>query len=164
MSKFKVGDKVRCVEPGGWYYLEKGKVYEVKGIVDNRVAVFSFVGFGEDHNWFDADRFELVSETPKPHVHAELIKQWADNPKLELQAKYTPDGTWHNLSGMPPWLTSTEYRIKPKEPKPDVVRYMQVEQSYVSQHAVDDSNKYTYDNLKLTFDAETGKLKSAEVI
>jgi len=59
----------------------------------------------------------------------------------------------------PKWLEDTKFRIKP-EPKPDVV---------VQFHAVDYSvySAMYFDrtpNLKLTFDGETGELKSAEVL
>ena len=104
----------------------------------------------------------------KPHKHAELIKAWADGAEIEV---YQPAfGRWEEAE--PTWHTSFEYRIKP-EPKPDLVMYSRV----LSMQEHKDggyyawvSNAYTQmpscknDNLKLTFDGETGELKSAEVL
>ena len=95
-----------------------------------------------------------------PHKHAAVIKAWADGAEIQ----HRPNAGWE-------WSEATlltlaqgvggEYRIKP-EPKPDVVQYYRSEV---------DSNSYAVgavrvklDNLKLTFDGETGKLKSAEVV
>jgi hypothetical protein len=58
----------------------------------------------------------------------------------------------------PTFSGSLEYRIKPT-PKPDVVCY------YTADVNNRDVGKILMgDNLKLTFDGETGELKSAEVI
>ena len=73
----------------------------------------------------------------KPHPHSELIKAWADG--AEIQIKFY-DG-WRDCRPID-WNPNSEYRIKP-EPKPDVIQFC---------------------NLKLTFDGETGELKSAEVL
>ena len=88
-----------------------------------------------------------------PHKHAELIKAWADGAEIEMQ--HYKD--WKLISN-PRWdVELTEYRIKP-EPKPDVVRYGIATAFFGSSVAA------TSDNIKVTFDGETGKLKSAEVI
>ena len=109
----------------------------------------------------------------KPHKHAELIKAWADGAEIEWVGATKYDGTklWSVVAN-PPWNESHEYRIKP-EPKPDLVMYSRV----LSMQEHKDggyyawvSNAYTEmpsckaDNLKLTFDSETGELKSAEVL
>ena len=90
-----------------------------------------------------------------PHVHAALIKAWADGAEIEVQV--LPDVPWE-LTHCPSWVPQFLYRIKP-EPKPDVVSFF-IANSF-SFRAVDNWN---HENLKLTFDGETGKLKSAEVI
>lgn len=87
-----------------------------------------------------------------PHKHAELIKAWADG--AEIEARQGSTTTWVTVK-MPRW-DGHEYRIKP-EPKPDVVRYG-IATRWMRKVASDD------DNLELTFDGETGKLKSVEVI
>ena len=46
----------------------------------------------------------------KPHVHAKLIKAWADG--AEIQVK-NDDGVWRDAE--PLWCDYKEYRIKPAE-------------------------------------------------
>ena len=97
-----------------------------------------------------------------PHKHAALIKAWADG--AEIEVKHT--GIWHTIK-MPMW-DGDNYRIKP-EPKPDVVRYgvafvESKPNSFGGIKHFGDANFNPVNNLKLTFDGETGKLKSAEVI
>jgi hypothetical protein len=106
----------------------------------------------------------------KPHKHAELIKAWADGAEIEFYDTRFEEHRW-KLCGTPPlWREDFEYRIKP-EPKPDVVRYachdrfensplMQLRLYRVEQNIDNPSTG----QLKLTFDGETGKLKSAEVL
>lgn len=110
----------------------------------------------------------------KPHKHAELIKAWADGAEIEWRTWYN-NGTWSNwtLDKDPRWGNQyAEYRIKP-EPKPDVVMYsrvLSVQKHKDGAYYAWVSNAYTEmpsckaDNLKLTFDGETGELKSAEVL
>ena len=91
----------------------------------------------------------------KPHKHAELIKAWAEGATIE--GKWS--GRFWEVEKNPSWDVDVEYRIKP-EPKPDVVRY-----TTISQYAIGIwTEKNPHDNLKLTFDGETGELKSAEVL
>ncbi len=108
----------------------------------------------------------------KPHKHAELIKAWADGAEIQIKLKDDALDTWQD-SYDPDWSNSfIEYRIKP-EPKVDVVMYSRV--LSVQEHKDGGyyawvSNAYTempsckVDKLKLTFDGETGELKSAEVL
>ena len=93
----------------------------------------------------------------KPHKHAELIKAWADGAEIEYKSKFL--GTWHLFdNNKDAWVDSYEYRIKP-EPKTDVVKYATTFMTSWHKEKPD-----TTDNLKLTFDGETGELKSAEVL
>ncbi len=50
----------------------------------------------------------------KPHVHADLIKAWADGAAIEMEI----EGKWVELD--PQWAENRTYRIKPK---PVTVRY-----------------------------------------
>ena len=90
----------------------------------------------------------------RKHKHAELIKAWADGAEIEIKGIVSDD--WY-LDKNPAWHIWDIYRIKP-EPKPDVVM----------EYLVDDMGTIllTHKNpkLKLTFDGETGELKSAEVL
>jgi hypothetical protein len=90
-----------------------------------------------------------------PHKHAALIKAWADGAEIEKRV----GNEWDKHEWCDIWAHDSEYRIKPT-PKPDIVeRFM----AYAVQRpsAVEHWEKA---NLKLTFDGETGKLKSAQVI
>ena len=89
----------------------------------------------------------------KPHKHAELIKAWADGAEIEVLTPSTSE--WNDVSE-PLWIADQEYRIKP-EPKPDVVEYTDLWRT----------NGYDMTEVgrfRLTFDGETGNLKSAEVL
>ena len=89
------------------------------------------------------------------HKHEELIKAWADG--AEIQTKIG-DRYWFDCE--PKWWSDREYRIKPT-PKPDVERGM-----YVVNYGIGAvlGLEESRNNLKMTFDGETGELKSAEVL
>lgn len=100
----------------------------------------------------------------KPHKHAELIKAWADGAEIQ----YYEIDKW--VDCVPEWDEDYEYRIKP-EPKPDVVAKGIIEWGGNTANGVADydtefrvSEHWETDNIKLTFDGETGELKSAEVL
>ena len=92
-----------------------------------------------------------------PHKHAELIKAWADG--HEIQVKLLRTNRWEETPD-PSWNYEYEYRIKP-EPKPDTVSFLHLCKGSVGLVV---STCFTVNNLKITWDGETGKLKSAEVI
>ena len=94
-----------------------------------------------------------------PHKHAATIKAWADG--AEIECRQTESGTWVTVSD-PAWSKYAEYRIK-TEPKPDVVEQY-VAKGYTKYSGVRVAEHWELENLRLTFDGETGKLKSAEVI
>jgi len=88
------------------------------------------------------------------HKHADLICAWANGAKIQVKVDWEK---WFDTR-KPHWSVDREYRIKP-EPKPDVVvRYGAKLRGglYVE--------PWGNPNLKLTFDGETGELKSAEVL
>jgi hypothetical protein len=93
----------------------------------------------------------------KPHKHAEAIKAWADGAEIEYRAQGSQE--WKPIFEGWSWDNSlvAECRIKPKL-KPDTISFL----------CVLDPSGIVFSmvgaNLKLTFDGETGKLKSAEVI
>lgn len=99
----------------------------------------------------------------KPHKHAELIKAWADGAVIERY--WTDLRTGHQywlIDNAPMWEEWEEYRIAQlePEPKPDVEKYAIVD-GYSGMFC---KQNYERANLKLTFDGETGELKSAEVL
>ena len=85
--------------------------------------------------------------------HAELIKAWADGAEIECVNNY---GKWVDCPE-PYWLEKIEYRIKGK----DTVVFCTVSPT---QFALDLNNSLAHPNLKLIFDCNTNKLKSAEVL
>ena len=90
-----------------------------------------------------------------PHKHADLIKAWADGAEIE----YFCDDQWVTISS-PIWDRAAQFRIKP-EPKPDLNYYYHIDNE---KHVMTVPTTAHRLNLKLTFDGETRKLKSAEVI
>ncbi len=92
----------------------------------------------------------------KPHKHAGWIKVWADNPSLKFQFRNA--GTeWADVLGQPHWHELHEYRIK-TEPNHDIVLEWEVLMQKGVWFYTDNPN------LRITFDGETGELKSAEVL
>ena len=51
--------------------------------------------------------------TTKPHVHAEVIKAWADGKQIQMKSELTV-GWVDLLVPHPSWHLTTEYRVKPK--------------------------------------------------
>ena len=94
----------------------------------------------------------------KPHKHAEIIKAWADGAEIEYHTS-SSYSNWNPICLGWSWDNTlvAEYRIKP-EPKPDVVSYTRAGGLTLGIFRLET------DDLKLTFDGETGKLKAAEVI
>jgi hypothetical protein len=99
----------------------------------------------------------------KPHKHAELIKAWADGAEIEWQDKW---GEWQPFFLTHSWYEEKNYRIKPK---PDYVSTRRVFLKYCDSfgyYAETENNALSGrpNNVRFTFDFETGELKSAEVL
>lgn len=90
------------------------------------------------------------------HKHADLIIEWANG--AEIQYYDAIMCRWADNKN-PKWDEETKFRVKP-EPKPDVVKYYLF--AFASICAIGEEGGRV--NLKLTFDGETGELKSAEVL
>jgi hypothetical protein len=98
----------------------------------------------------------------KPHKHAELIKKWVDGIECEYHIPYADK--WEEINFLADFDTRHTVRIKP-EPKPDVVTYLSKEFYHLIGYKWHESNfKFDTTLLKIIWDGETGKLKSAEVI
>jgi hypothetical protein len=91
------------------------------------------------------------------HKHYDLIVAWAEGKIIQVSGLV--DGTWNDWpsSIFPDLCGRYEYRVKP-EPKPDVKSYYHAHSGGIATIA-----RAEY-NLALTFDGETGKLKSAKVL
>ena len=95
----------------------------------------------------------------KPHKHAELIKAWADGAEIQLFDRGLKIWT-DTVDNQPAFKEDIEYRIKPTPIKIDYTRLYKVGVD----GEVFQSSCWEGWDLKLTFDGETGKLKSAEVL
>ena len=107
----------------------------------------------------------------KPHKHAELIKAW----RIQTRCLWLATDEWSEWADtdFPGWHLGAEYRIKP-EPKPDVVKYLMTddkecgnltsyEDRLFSEPQSDDLGNL-YEQIKIVRHADTGKIKSAEVL
>jgi len=100
-----------------------------------------------------------------PHKHADVIKAWADGAEIQWYDSHPRQHRWFDCApNRPSWSEKVLFRVKP-EPKPDHVYYgvfdmdgsMSIESCFTK---INDDG----DQIKLTFDGETGKLKAAEVL
>lgn len=48
-----------------------------------------------------------------PHKHAEFIKAWSDGQEVQVMT----NSGWADVSRLPSWIDSNQYRIKPAAPK-----------------------------------------------
>jgi hypothetical protein len=96
-----------------------------------------------------------------PHIHAELIKAWADGAEIQMDVSRAEEAAprWADTS-LPTWASYVTYRIKPK-PTPDVVYKKYVYENDIKQLYMCDGAGA---NVKYTFDGETGKLKAVEIL
>lgn len=99
----------------------------------------------------------------KPHKHAELIKAWADGAEIEFFDRICH--AWLTCQKTPTWAEENSYRIK-QEKKPDMVYYgvFSNDIGHMNLSACFTKLNEKYDHIKVTFDGETGELKSAEVL
>lgn len=103
----------------------------------------------------------------KPHVHAELIKAWADGAQIEewhvSAQKWVPIGlNDHTIL----WCSHSKYRIKP-EPKPDrKIRLVNVEgATHQLIPYTETEDIYTnYSCIEVIVDGETNKLKDVRIL
>ncbi len=113
MNKLKVGDKV-TLSPDA--KMQKGLdatgTYTVAKI-DRCFVYLDSAGY-ENIAWYESD-FEKIEDTK--HIHHSLMIQYANDCTLQVEVKdYV--GSW-GVIRYPHWLSTNEYRIKPKsERKP----------------------------------------------
>ena len=98
-----------------------------------------------------------------PHKHAELIKAWADGAEIQWYDDTPKEHRWKDCPEWFIWNERYDFRIKP-EPKPDFKKSFFAHGNYHFQGMHISVRKDEEHNLILTFDGETGKLKSAEVL
>lgn len=100
----------------------------------------------------------------KPHKHAELIKAWADGAEIQV---YDMNGNGWYEDVRPTWNEHRAYRIKP-EPKPDIVKSFVLEANPILGLRLNEISGFQKqpheDWIRIVFDGETAKMKSAEVL
>ena len=94
----------------------------------------------------------------KPHIHAEVIKAWADGAEIEFYNVL--DASWDKTPS-PCWNASMQYRIKPV-PKPDIVATIHLSSKGNVWFKADIAPCAM--NMVATFDGETHELKSVHMI
>lgn len=124
MAKFSAGQMVVCTDAAGTDgKLSCGESYQVTRSGSYSLIEVDFTGY------FHEGRFTLLPQTLKkdiakenpmkslkiiadriPHIHAELIKAWADGAEIEQYSNSY--GTWV-VSEQPTWSVATSYRVKP---------------------------------------------------
>ncbi len=126
--EFKVGDRVKvkdsCLTPKrGWGKVSRGEVGIVKDANPASRYVDIVIDFPSNPSWNGMlNEIELV---PTPHVHAEVIKQWADNPSLTIEVKHASDLRW-TITTEPLWRPDYMYRIKEHVKFKEVKKYQVV--------------------------------------
>ena len=86
------------------------------------------------------------------HIHAKLIKAWADGAEIEV---YSVGVNWETIYS-PRWDSVAKYRIKPT-PVPNVVKCVYLRYNL-------STNQISPPNLKITFDGESLHLIAVELI
>lgn len=95
-----------------------------------------------------------------PHIHAAVIKAWADGAPIQHS---TFEGGWTDVKN-PCWNPLVKYRVKP-EPKTDIIKYFHTNLMQDGDKVYVTPQFYsTHSNIKVVFDGETRELKSVELI
>ena len=160
-SSFKVGDTVVVTHKvtqreDGW---DNSWVREMDKVIDKQDTIVA-IGDGGIQLKNNGFRFppSSLKLVPKPHVHAEVIKAWADGAEIEF--KIVDDQPWCPAGkGLLSWHEHYKYRVKP-EPKPDCRVPLQLLRLEGGGFVLGNDK----DNFIATFDGETGKLKAVELI
>ena len=101
------------------------------------------------------------------HKHADLIIQWALGTAVE--SKHILSNCW-SFDPAPIWCDEYEYRIK-TTPKADIIVYANVDEYLANDFQYGTAlvgrfsqQRQTTDNIKVTYNGETGKLIAIEMI
>jgi hypothetical protein len=77
MSKFKVGDKVRCVDDACMTYITKGRTYEVLSRVGDAIRIPNDGGGTEMH--YGVNRFELANDLPTYEELCQIVVEYCED-------------------------------------------------------------------------------------
>jgi hypothetical protein len=97
-----------------------------------------------------------MMQQTKPHIHSDLIKAWADGAVIEVYDTFLEKwgDVFHND---PIWDKTKSYRIKAVPLQDDVYEV------FIS-NCMNLYRNQIHNNLRLTFDGQTGTLKKVEKI
>jgi hypothetical protein len=114
MSKFKVGDIVELTATQA--EMSHKNAYRgnlTKGQI-GKITEESYGGYLIDDEsrycYIDGSQLKLVTSSNAPHVHAELIRAWADGTVIQKKGEGV---TWFTTNN-PQWYVDSIYRIKPE--------------------------------------------------
>jgi hypothetical protein len=120
-DEFKKDDQVRIATSSQYYednnYSNPRKVTGTIVKVKNRNCLPIEVKWDNrtSNSYASSDLILVKREKQmKPHIHAEVIKAWADGAEIEMASKSTND-TWIRVS-TPNWGITRKYRVKPHDP------------------------------------------------
>ena len=114
-TKFRVGDKVRCVK-AGLRYITEDRIYEIATANGKFYHVITDCGLLNSYYW---NVFELVEPNPVL-TPEEVFEHLRKGTKLQLQNSHS--GRWYDVIA-PPYasyeeITTKQWRIKPE---PEVI-------------------------------------------
>lgn len=145
---FKVGDKVKYIGRFWSDYLTTAAVYTIINVVGTKITLE-----GLAFNDLDATLFELVKQ---PHIHAKVIKAWAEGAKIQEYSIHS--NTWVDVgkdSRPILWSANSKYRVKP-DPKPD-------ETIKVVQFVRNAGTDINY-AVEITYNGDTGTPKDMRIV
>lgn len=111
----------------------------------------------------------IKENKPVPHVHAEMIKAWADGEKIQ----WSDDGNNWREAPVPSWAQQNYYRVKLEPPKvielyahAEFIPGTDISGGVPTNYLLGNfSTKFiSTDNLKLSFCPTTRKLIAAELV
>ena len=95
-----------------------------------------------------------------PHKHAEAIRAWADGAQIEVSCGH---GDIWSIVDHPSWVLENNYRVASPPPKPDQTMYFNIGR-FGAVKIEYWQRELCAPNIAATFDGETHKLKSVEVL
>lgn len=102
------------------------------------------------------------------HIHAEVIKAWADGQSIQCRMPSIQNGLWVDCLE-PQWTTGIEYRIKPAAPKwpQTTMTYQKLREAYLYAASVigwDEAAAMSLANAAIAHACEYGALVPADKV
>jgi len=112
MIKFKIGDKVVCVDADFYDCITEGNIYTIIELDDDFIRFNSDKGSicGMFHFRFELAPEEITAPKTTPHIHKKEIIAWVYGAEIEYE--FYKD-YWVPCPSDPKWLRHVKYRVKP---------------------------------------------------